>query len=56
MNNMNFAKGMGLGMVIGSAIGMAVHTPKKTKKSGMASKALKAMGDIVENIGDAMSM
>ncbi|MEG0035033.1 MAG: hypothetical protein RRY04_06080 [Oscillospiraceae bacterium] len=57
MNTMNFAKGMGVGLVVGSAIGMVVNanTPKKHKKTA-ASKALKTFGDIVDSIGNAMSM
>ncbi len=57
MNTMNFAKGMGVGLVVGSAIGMAVSSQGKTsRKKNVVSKALKTMGDIVENIGDAISM
>ncbi len=57
MNGMNFAKGMGVGLVMGSAIGMAVSAPaKKNQKKNMVSKALKTMGDIVENIGDSIGM
>ena len=57
MNTMNFAKGMGVGLVVGSAIGMVVSSQGSTsKKKNVVSKALKTMGDIVENIGDAISM
>lgn len=57
MNSMNFAKGVGVGLVVGSAIGMAVSGPNKNnKKKNMVSRALKTMGDIVENISDSISM
>ncbi|NLV86671.1 MAG: hypothetical protein GX025_05570 [Clostridiales bacterium] len=57
MNSTNFVKGIGVGLVLGSAIGMAVPTPiKSTKKKSVVSRALKTMGDIVENIGEAISM
>lgn len=45
---------------MGSAIGMAVSSStqdsKKSSKQNVVSKAFKAMGDIVENIGDTMGM
>lgn len=53
MNSMDFAKGMGLGVIAGATIGMAVAPRKKGSKS-MAGKALKAAGEIVENITDAI--
>jgi hypothetical protein len=57
MNSTNFVKGIGVGLVLGSAIGMAVPTPiKSTKKKSVVGRALKTMGDIVENIGEAISM
>lgn len=59
MNSKNFAKGIGVGMVVGSAIGMTVGAA--TKKGGRqsshkVSRAIKTVGDIVENIGSALSM
>lgn len=57
MNTMNFAKGVGVGIVVGSAIGMAVASPqKKNGKKHVVSKALRTMSDIVENIGESMGM
>lgn len=45
---------------MGSAIGMAMSAgaqdDKKVHKDNMVSKAFRAMGDIVDNIGDAMGM
>lgn len=55
-----FAKGIGTGLIMGSAIGMAMSAgaqdDKKVHKDNMVSKAFRAMGDIVDNIGDAMGM
>jgi gas vesicle protein len=62
MNAMNFAKGMGVGLVVGSAVGMAVASgaanQKKSsgRKNNVVGKALRTMGDIVENIGDSIGM
>ena len=47
MNNMSFIKGMGLGVMVGSVVGMMV-TPKKKKFD--IGKALKSMGDVVDNV------
>ena len=58
MNTMNFVKGVGVGLVVGSAVGMAVASPQKKNgnKQNVVGKALKTMGDIVENIGDSIGM
>lgn len=53
MNKMTFVKGMGLGVVVGSVIGM-VASPKKKKSS--VGKAIKTMGDVVESITDSIGM
>ena len=55
MRNMDFIKGLGVGVIAGATIGMAVVPKKKTSKS-VAGKALRAAGDIVENITDAMGL
>jgi len=57
MSTKMFARGMGIGMVVGSAIGMTVSmNSKKNSKQNKVSRALKTVGDIVENIGSAFSM
>lgn len=51
----NFVKGMGIGLLVGSAIGMTCCSmPSKgcKKRKNVVGKALRTMGDIVENIGD----
>jgi gas vesicle protein len=53
MNNMNFVKGMGVGLMVGSAIGMAVAAPKKNGKK-IVGRALKTIGEVVEDVTDAM--
>jgi hypothetical protein len=60
MNTTSFARGIGLGIVVGSCIGMAViHPPKKLdvkKGRSVVGKALKTVGNIVDNISDSMGM
>lgn len=57
MNTRNFAKGVGIGMVVGSAIGMTVSaTNKKGRKQHKMGRTLKTVGDIVESIGSAFNM
>ncbi len=53
MNRNIFIRGMGLGLVVGSVVGMACM-PRR-KKSAMG-KALKAMGGIVDNLTDSLGL
>ena len=57
MNTKNFAKGVGVGMVVGSAIGMTLAvTNKKSSRQKKVSRTIKTVGDIVENIGNVFTM
>ena len=42
-------KGIGIGMVAGAAIGMLV-APKKKNKPSMVGKAVKAAGEVIDNV------
>ena len=53
MNKMDFIKGIGIGAAAGTAMGILL-APKKKNRKNMAGKALKAAGDIVENLTGAM--
>ena len=53
MNNMSFVKGMGIGLMVGSMVGM-MASPKK-KKFNMG-KALKSMGDVVDNVAGTLGL
>jgi gas vesicle protein len=56
MNSMNFVKGVGVGLVLGSAVSMVVM-PHNNKRNGknMIGKALRTMGEVIESISDAVS-
>lgn len=54
-SDMRFAKGIGVGLVVGSAIGMAVPKKKMGHTNGF-SRALKTMGDVIENVTAAMGI
>lgn len=58
MNAKNFAKGVGVGMALGTAVSMSVAAANKKPGSRQhkMSKTLRTMGDIVENIGNTFSM
>jgi len=57
MDTGKFARGVGVGMVVGSAIGMTVAAVnKRGSHRNKVGKALKTVGDIVENIGSAFNM
>jgi gas vesicle protein len=55
MNNMNFVKGMGIGLVVGSTIGMVV-APKKNNGKKVIGKYLRGVGEIIDNVSDAIGM
>lgn len=55
MRNYDFAKGLGIGVIAGATIGMAIVPKRKCGKS-VAGRALRAAGDIVENISDAIGL
>lgn len=53
MNNMNFVKGISLGLMVGAGVGMMITPSKKSGKSTV-SKALRAMGDLLEDVETAL--
>lgn len=53
MQSAKFLKGMGLGMAMGAALGAAMQPKRKSMKT-TAGKAMKAMGEMADNISDAM--
>ncbi len=58
MNNKsigNFVKGMGMGVVLGSAVGVVGTCYLKKNKKGIkrnAGKTLHSIGDLLENVTD----
>lgn len=56
MTKHQFISGIGLGMVAGAALGMAMSTTKKREIKRAADKAIKAVGEVVENISENMGM
>ena len=55
MSNMNFVKGIGIGIVVGSAIGAAVAPSKRARKT-MVGKTVRTVGEIIDNISSTFSM
>ena len=56
MDMKSMAKGIGLGMVAGAAVSM-MATPRKkhkTVKKSNVSKAIRAMGDVLEDVENAL--
>ena len=57
MNAKNFGKGIGVGMAVGAAVSMSItEMNKKNGKQHKFSRALRTMGDMVENIGSSFGM
>lgn len=55
MDRTDFFRGMGIGLVTGAAIGVAIMPKKRSLKSS-AGKTIRAVSDVVENISSAMGM
>jgi len=55
MENTQFMRGIGVGVAVGAALAVAMRPRHKSVKS-TAGKAIKAVGEVVENISDAMGM
>ncbi|MCD7917399.1 MAG: hypothetical protein LUF84_02915 [Clostridiales bacterium] len=57
MTKTNFLRGMGLGVAVGAAIGIAM-TPKRQRllKNTHTGKAIRAVADVMDNITDAMGL
>lgn len=55
MDNTTFLKGLGLGMMVGSAISMAVKSGKNDSKNTWG-KTIKSMGEVVENVSGALGL
>lgn len=54
MKQHNFAKGMGLGMIAGTALGAVMAPRKKTNMKKAAGKAMKTVGQVMETISEDM--
>jgi len=55
MTGQQFWQGMGIGIVTGTVVGLAIHPKKKTIKD-RANRAMRAVGGAMENITDSMGM
>lgn len=56
MNSMSFIKGMGIGIVVGSAIGMIAAPERKSTGRKAVGRALKSVGSVVEDITDVFGL
>ncbi len=54
MKEHEFMKGMGLGVLTGAALGAAMAPRKKSSMKKAAGKAMKTMGQVMENLSDDM--
>ena len=50
MKEHEFAKGMTMGVMAGAALGMVMAPRKKTNMKKAAGKAMKTMGQVMENL------
>lgn len=54
MNRICFLKGMGLGLMVGTSVGAAMAMPKHCRGKRLVSRCIKVIGDVVDDIGDAV--
>ena len=55
MNSMNFLKGMGAGLMVGTALGMMLSPDKKSSRRNLG-KMFRAAGDMIEDFGSALGL
>ena len=54
MDNRKFITGLGLGMVAGGTLGMMISPmARRTNSKKMISRALKGMGDVIDDVSAA---
>ena len=53
MNSMNFFKGLGIGLMLGSMLGMATAPRRGFSKSRMG-KCMHGLGDFFDNMADTI--
>ena len=54
MDMKSMAKGIGLGMMAGAAVSMMAAPKKKSHKTNSVSKAIRAMGEVLEDVETAL--
>ncbi len=54
MKEHSFAKGMGLGMMAGAALGAAMAPKKKSGMKKAAGRAMKTVGQVMEDLSNDM--
>lgn len=57
VNSTKFLRGMGMGIAVGTAVGM-IMTPKRkhTMKKTAAGKAIRAVTDVMDELTDSMGL
>lgn len=56
MKQHEFAKGMTMGVAAGLAVGAVLAPPKKTRVKKAAEKAMKTVGQVMEDLSDEMGL
>jgi len=55
MTKMNFARGIGVGILVGFAVGMVIPRRRMTRKKAIG-KALRTVGSVIENVSEAVGL
>ena len=55
MSNMDLCKGIGIGLLIGGAISLAMSSGKRKRKR-CKNHTIKALGEVVDNVTDMLGL
>lgn len=55
MNNMNFLKGMGAGLMVGAAVGLMLSPDRKNSRRRLG-KMFRAAGNVIEDLSGAIGL
>ena len=55
MNNRDILTGIGIGLAVGSAISMVVHSGRRKRKK-CKNHTIKAIGEVVDNVTDMIGL
>ena len=55
MDNMDFIRGIGIGLVVGGAVSLALSSGKRKRKK-CKHHTIKALGEVVDNMTDMLGV
>ena len=56
MSDMRFVRGVCIGMIAGAAVSAAVMPKRKANRNSVASKAIRAAGEVIDQVSDVLGL